>query len=171
MWYWSRTVCVLLSFRHLFDWPTYQVCFSFLRHRISSLCVVDGGHFDIQNIFRMAHKTLLAPVLIAIVGMLITDSAVADTDDGYIAVNVSDPAVKDIAVFVTAALSTSQKSGQLKLIQIDKAEKQIVAGANFKLTLKLATVSPYYPKSLICQVVVFVQSWTKTRKVTRSICN
>ena len=153
--------------------------FSILRHRISPLCVVDGGHFDIQNIFRMAHKTLLAPVLIAIVGMLITDSAAVDAeprrkeiiDDGYIAANVSDPAVKDIVAFATAALSKNQKSGQLKLIQIVKAEKQVVAGRNFKLTLKLATVSPYYPKSLICQVVVFEQSWTKTLKVTQSICN
>ena len=125
----------------------------------------------------MTH-TLLAPVLIAIVGMLITYSAVVDAeprrkeivDDGYIAANVNDQTVKDIAAFATAALSKSQKSGQLKLIQIVKAETQVVSGLNFKLTLNLATVSPYYPKSLICRVVVFERSWTKTRKVLQSIC-
>ena len=128
----------------------------------------------------MAHKTLLTPILIiAIVGLLITDSTAAinanlraelpRTLGGYKSADVNDPTIKDIAAFATAALTKSQKSGQLKLIQIVKAETQVIAGVNYNLTLKLATVSSN-SKSLICQVIVFEQPWTNTREVTQSTC-
>ena len=80
----------------------------------------------------MTHTILLARVLIAIVGMLVTDSTAADTDPreeissipgGYTPADVNDPIVEDIAAFAVA-LSASQNAGQLKLIQIIKAAKR-----------------------------------------------
>ena len=74
---------------------------------------------------------------------------------GYTPADVNDPIVKEIAAFATVALSVSENAGQLKLIQIIKAEAQVVAVINIKLILELVTVSSYYPKSLIYQVIVF----------------
>ena len=120
----------------------------------------------------MSQTTLLAPVLIAnCQNADHADSTTADADPreeispipgGYTPADVNDPIVKEIAAFATVALSVSENAGQLKLIQIIKTEAQVVAGINFKLILELVTVSSYYPKSLIYQVIVF--EWTNTRK-------
>ena len=170
----NRTMCVLTP-------PLVSIYIEFVCHLFVTVpfCIVESEQLHIRNKFRMAHATLLASILIAVLGMLITDSTAADADPreeislipgGYTPVDVNDPIVKEIAAFAAVALSVSQNAGQLELILIIKAEVQVVAGVNFKLTLKLVTVSSYYPKSLICQVIVFEQPWTNTREVTQSIC-
>ncbi len=122
---------------------------------------------------------LLVLVMILSVGVVIPDTTSA-TDvnhagdekqipGGYSPADVNDPKVKEIAAFATVALSSSQNAGKLKLTRIIKAETQVVAGTNYRLTLRLVSSSSY-PRTLICLVVVFDQPWTNTRKVTESSC-
>lgn len=87
----------------------------------------------------------------------------------FSSVDVDDAEVKEVAAFVTTALS--KKEGRLRLIKIVEAESQDVAGKNYKLTLRLKNLSEDDGKHLLCQVVVFDQSWTNTRILRESECS
>ncbi len=95
---------------------------------------------------------------------------VADEDDdvsgGYKTIDVNDATVKEMAEFATSAIPEKMNSGPVTLIKIIKAKSQFVAGINFKLTLELDGVQG----AIQCDVIVFYQRWSKTRKLTQSKC-
>ena len=91
---------------------------------------------------------------------------------GFSPIDVDDPDVKEIADFATSAISESSNSGPLSLIKIVKAESQVVAGRNYKLILELSNVvgGVSEAEETLCEVVVFHQPWTQTRKLSKSNC-
>jgi hypothetical protein len=72
-----------------------------------------------------------------------------------------------MAKFATSVISASNY-GNIKLIKILKAWKQVVAGTNYKLILEL--FNTYTGKVVPCKVIVFDQPWTNTRELTSSSC-
>ncbi len=116
----------------------------------------------------------ISVVLIFVVGsLMVTNSAAVEHEKflsgGFSEANVDDDKVIEMAAFATTALSSSQNAGQLTLSKIVKAETQVVAGTNYKMTLNLLSNSDSNP--LVCEVVVFSQPWTKTLELTSSSCN
>lgn len=99
---------------------------------------------------------------------------------GFSEAGSADEDVKEMAQFATTALSqqvvantaaaASSASPSLVLVKVVKAEKQVVAGINFKLTLQLKTEAAN-EDVFVCDVVVFDQPWTSTRQVTSSNCS
>lgn len=87
---------------------------------------------------------------------------------GFSPVSVDDAEVKEMAAFATNAISTKSNSGPASLVQVVKAESQVVAGANYKLTLLMNIGANSTPQQ--CEVVVFDQSWTQTRQLIKSTC-
>ena len=75
-----------------------------------------------------------------------------------------------MAEYATNALSVTNAS-PLILVSVVKAEKQIVAGFNYRLQLKLNSQLESEENHFIdCQVVVFDQVWTATRQITSFHC-
>ncbi|KAI9555399.1 hypothetical protein GHT06_017914 [Daphnia sinensis] len=98
-------------------------------------------------------------------------SAFPSTVGGFSSVSPNDIDVQDVARFVTTSLSANGAS-PLVLVSVDKAEKQIVAGVNYRLQLKFNSQLESEENTLIvCQVVVFDQPWTSTRQISSSKCN
>jgi hypothetical protein len=85
---------------------------------------------------------------------------------GFEELSVDDEDVKAIAEFAVASMNESENS-QLKLVQITSAASQVVAGRNFKLKLDLLQSDG---DVRTCEVVVFDQPWTNTRKVSTVSC-
>ena len=90
-------------------------------------------------------------------------------EDGYSLLSVDDADVKEIAAYATNAISATPNLGPVSLVQIVKAEKQVVFGASFKLTLLLSTGANSAPMQ--CKAVVFDQPWTHTREVSDLNCD
>nr|CAH0104203.1 unnamed protein product [Daphnia galeata] len=87
---------------------------------------------------------------------------------GFASIGIDD-SVKEVAIFAGTAIASKRNSGPARVTKIVKAESQIVAGTNYKLILELN--QPLAPeKFLICEVVVFDQSWTKTRILSEHNC-
>ena len=90
---------------------------------------------------------------------------------GYSAISSNEPDVQEIARFATNALSQSaNKASPFVLVQVVKAEIQVVAGFNYRLQLQLKENSDS-TDAIVCDIVVFDQSWTSTRQITSSDCN
>lgn len=90
---------------------------------------------------------------------------------GYSSADVDDALVKEMANFAANAISESNNSAPLALIKIVKAESQVVAGRNFKLILELNDVRhTNEEENLVCEVIIFDQSWTNTRQMSKSNC-
>lgn len=85
---------------------------------------------------------------------------------GYTEVEINDESVKEMASFTVAEISKSSNSGPLTLIEITSASKQIVSGINYKLGLRLSTADG----KLMCNAVIYDQSWTGTRKISSLNC-
>ncbi|XP_057377660.1 uncharacterized protein LOC130699339 [Daphnia carinata] len=104
-----------------------------------------------------------------------TDEVIIDPStpilSGFAAINVTSPDVAEMAEFATSVISSS-KSGPVKLTEIVKAESQIhAAGRNYKLSLKMDnTVKEGSEGNLLCEVIVFYQTWTNTRILSESNC-
>jgi hypothetical protein len=89
---------------------------------------------------------------------------------GFSPIDVDDPEVKEIAIFASSTIASKKiNKGPTKLIKIIKAESQNVAGTNYKLTLELNQPLNIDP-SIVCDVIVFDQSWTSTRILSESHC-
>lgn len=84
----------------------------------------------------------------------------------YQSADPEDPSVKEMAQFATATIQASTNSRSLALLKIVSAATQIVSGRNFKLTIELSDEAG----TQTCEVVVYDQSWTQTRKLTSSNC-
>jgi hypothetical protein len=91
---------------------------------------------------------------------------------GFSSVSSNDADVLEIAQFATNALSNSKTSAHpLVLVNVVKAEKQIVAGVNYRFQLKLSQQLESEENHFIeCQVIVFDQIWTATRQITSFKC-
>jgi hypothetical protein len=87
---------------------------------------------------------------------------------GYVTRNVNDPDVKEMAKFASSII-TANTHPRIALIRILKAESQVVAGTNYRMTLLFAS-GPYSRYLLRCGVIVFDQPWTNTRELTESKC-
>ena len=85
---------------------------------------------------------------------------------GYSPRDVDDVDVKEISSFATSAIAANTNSGPVYLTKVVRAESQVVAGRNFKLTLELNGAEG----TILCNVVVFDQSWTNTRRLSKSEC-
>jgi hypothetical protein len=85
---------------------------------------------------------------------------------GYSPINVNDVKVKEIASFATTAISANTNSGPVTLTKVVKAESQIVAGKNYKLTLELNGAEG----DILCEAIVFDQPWSNVRKLSESKC-
>lgn len=103
------------------------------------------------------------------------DEVIIDTSkpilSGFSSINVTSPDVTEMAEFATSVISSS-RSGPVKLTEIVNAESQIhAAGRNYKLTLKLDnTAKESSEGNLLCEVIVFYQTWTNTRILSESNC-
>jgi hypothetical protein len=86
---------------------------------------------------------------------------------GYSPANVHDIDVNEMADFSRRAISSRSNSGPSTLIRIVKAEKQVVAGMNYKLTLEMENANDGV---ILCDVIVFDQPWTNTRRLRESSC-
>ena len=87
----------------------------------------------------------------------------------YQDVSIDDERVKEMATFATTALASETNTGPVKLLNIIKAEKQVVAGVNYKMTIEIGSVDKNDEHQL-CEVVIFDQPWTNTRKLSESKC-
>ena len=85
---------------------------------------------------------------------------------GYCPIDTNEKAVKDMASFATNSLSRSMNSGPLTLIRVRFAERQVVAGFNYRLDLEFNTANG----AVSCKVVVFDQAWTSTRELSQMQC-
>jgi hypothetical protein len=88
---------------------------------------------------------------------------------GYVIRDVNDPDVNEMAAFASSIL-TANSHPHLALIKILKAESQVVAGMNYKMALLLFASGPHSRYWLLCDVIVFDQPWTNTRKLTECKC-
>lgn len=89
---------------------------------------------------------------------------------GFTSVSINDADVLEMARFATNALSVN-KASPLVLVGVVKAEKQIVAGVNYRLQLKFNGQLESEENHFIdCQVTVFDQVWTATRQITSFQC-
>jgi hypothetical protein len=90
---------------------------------------------------------------------------------GYVVRNVNDPDVKEMAAFASSILTANSHPHLLALIKILKAESQVVAGTNYKMALLFANRPQHHSRYLLlCDVIVFDQPWTHTRKLTEYKC-
>ena len=90
---------------------------------------------------------------------------------GYSAADVNDETVKEMASFATATVSQALNSAQpLTVVRIVSAETQVVAGFNYKMEIELKEDGGDKPDAIKCSVVVYDQSWTNTRRVTKCTC-
>ena len=90
---------------------------------------------------------------------------------GYSDAPPTEEDVLEIAQFATNALSQSaNKASPFVLVQVVKAEKQVVSGLNYRLQMELKDNADS-ADVISCTVVVYDQSWTSTRQITSSECN
>lgn len=92
---------------------------------------------------------------------------------GFSTIDVNDAYIKEIADFATTTISANTNSGPMRLNRIIKAESQIVAGKNFKLTLELNSAIDAEADTLLCDVVIFEQWWSsgsQARQLKQSSC-
>ena len=121
-------------------------------------------------------KSAFVLVLMTVLALMNVDGAVISKRQigftglagGFSSISVDDAKVKEMADFATSAVSAASNSGPASLVQIVKAESQVVAGANYKLTLLMNIGAKSTPQQ--CEVVVFDQSWTQTRQLIKSTC-
>ncbi|XP_064602500.1 cathepsin L-like [Liolophura sinensis] len=89
---------------------------------------------------------------------------------GKMDADVNRKDVKEIADFATSFLSM-EKNSAISLVKVVKAQTQVVAGVNYFITIQIqpagCTVDCKYEE---CEVSIFDQEWTQTRKVVNSSC-
>ena len=85
---------------------------------------------------------------------------------GYSPADPNDHTIKEMASFAASAITEATNEGPFKLAKITSASKQIVSGVNYKLTIEMDVADAKQS----CNVIVYDQSWTKTRKLTSFEC-
>lgn len=95
-------------------------------------------------------------------------SDVLPIEGGYSVADVNDETVKEMASFATTTVSQALNSAQpLTVVRIVSAKSQVVSGINYKMEMELKEGESDLIK---CEVVVYDQSWTNTRRVTQCSC-
>jgi len=125
------------------------------------------------------YQQLLLSVLIVVLGI----SHLGSSQPGaYSPISADDSEVKEIAEFALNEIDDSEHLS--KIIRIDNAQSQTVAGKNYKMDItygptvcKRGSTTDRSSCALqqngpmrTCEVVVFNQPWTKTRKLTEFGC-
>ncbi|XP_023244832.1 cysteine proteinase inhibitor 8-like isoform X2 [Centruroides sculpturatus] len=82
---------------------------------------------------------------------------------------VKDPNASNIEELAKWSLAGMNDASGLELSQICKAETQVVAGVNYRISFLLREPGANNGK-LLCEVKIFTQSWTNTKKLTTSNC-
>ncbi|XP_046351315.2 multicystatin-like isoform X1 [Haliotis rufescens] len=85
---------------------------------------------------------------------------------GVTAVDVNSAEIKEVANFAVTEINGLQGE-QNSLVKVVNARKQIVSGINYILTLSLQNGD----KTQMCEVRIWYQSWTNTKKVTEHKCS
>ncbi len=86
---------------------------------------------------------------------------------GYRTADPNEPIIQQMAQFAATTISESSNSGPLSLLTVVKAATQVVSGVNYKLTIQLSGAG----STQTCEVIVYDQNWTKTRKLSKSDCS
>ena len=87
---------------------------------------------------------------------------------GWGKIDVNSGSTIEMASFAIATVSKAMNSAKpLTLVRIVSAERQVVAGFNYKMQLELKEGTK---NSFKCDVIVLDQGWTNTRKVTQCSC-
>lgn len=89
-------------------------------------------------------------------------------EESYSPVDVNNLEVEEMADFATTAISSYSNGGPVNLIKIVEAERQVVAGQNYKMTLEVSVGDNNTPYT--CEVIVFDQKWSNTRQLTHLAC-
>lgn len=90
---------------------------------------------------------------------------------GFVTVGTADKDVQAIALFAVTAIAQSvnaETPPSLGLVSIVKAEKQVVAGINYRLAMVLK--SPQND-AINCEVMVLDQSWLPNRELANFKCD
>lgn len=130
-----------------------------------------GSNYKLTLQLLQSGATVLCDVLVSD-GSSLTSSSCSgpkrqrQLSGGYSKADVKDFNVQEMAKFATSMISQSSNEGDLSLVKVSSASRQIVSGVNYKLTLKLRSATG----TQTCHVVVYDQSWTKTRKLTSFDC-
>lgn len=106
---------------------------------------------------------------------------------GYQEGDKTSPKVKEIADFAIKSMDSLSEDPRVRIVKaVEKAETQVVAGVNYRLTLtvhwttclkadEVENVSscPSDPNEapVTCTVIVYDVPWTNTRRVTEAACN
>ncbi|XP_060073234.1 cathepsin F-like [Ylistrum balloti] len=89
---------------------------------------------------------------------------------GYAEADIKDPTLTEMANFFVDQYNTMYQSGanaaQYHDVTLMSASQQVVAGMNYDLKLRMSNGVV----TQICDVVIFDQSWTHTRRVTSQRC-
>ncbi|XP_069117431.1 uncharacterized protein [Argopecten irradians] len=90
---------------------------------------------------------------------------------GYSPASVSDPELLKLAdMFVgeyNAMYQSAANAAQYHTETLISASQQVVAGMNYNLKIRMNNGA----KTQICDVIIFVQSWSNTKRVTSERCN
>lgn len=138
-----------------------------LRCRQSAVFINVQRTADVK--LKMAKILSLIVCSFLVAGAMAADKFVGTISGGFSPANVDDSRVQEIAAFATTAVASNTNTGPLQLVKVLSAETQVVAGLNYRLKLEFARKNAV-GGSIVCDVTVWDQSWTNTRKLTESKC-
>nr|CAH0104204.1 unnamed protein product [Daphnia galeata] len=142
-----------------------------LNHRKTSFSVKTTHHFVIhfktQKMAKIVFCILMLVAVLNIAASISLNGRQVRQVGGYSPANIQDVDIREMANFATRVISSRGNSGPSTLIRIVKAEKQVVAGTNYKLTLELESARDGV---ILCDLIVFDQPWTNTRTLSESSC-
>lgn len=124
-------------------------------------------HFKTQKMAKIVFCILMLVAVLNIAASISLNGRQVRQVGGYSPANIQDVDIREMANFATRVISSRGNSGPSTLIRIVKAEKQVVAGTNYKLTLELESARDGV---VLCDLIVFDQPWTNTRTLSESSC-
>ena len=144
------------------------------------ICTVKVFHQPRDDVIQVKEHTCV-PTSAPFIDTTTTDPSVHQTTSttttteraalrgGFRFVNTDDSDVVDVAEFATNTLSSRSNSGPLTLVRVVEARTQVVSGKNYRLKLEVRGSSSG-TATLICQVNIYDQPWTKTRRLDDFNC-
>lgn len=122
--------------------------------------------------------SLLSVLLMAQASTLLLVEAKDCIPGGFCPIETNSDRVNEMALFAVDEIREREQVNspyELQLGSIDKAESQVVAGVNYRMTLNIQLLNCADGRcqnieTRQCEVTVFDQAWTKTRKLTNVSC-
>lgn len=119
---------------------------------------------------KMAKFHVLILCSFVVIGAMAADKAIGGSiAGGFSPVDVNDKEVQEMAAFATTAVASNTNTGPLQLVKVLSAETQVVAGRNYRMKLEF-TRKNAVGGTITCEVIIWDQPWTNTRKLTQSKC-